>query len=375
VVSTVGANGSFVLFLPPGEYRVEVPQLPLGYDVKSISYGKFNLLESLLTVTESKVEVELTLAPTAMQGGKVSGTVTGSTANAAISPSWVELRWSGPQLRIAEKAVQADGTFEFQNVPPGSYTIRALPSGQPQSIAVSGDGRSDIELKLLDSRGITGQLTVLLGNLASRVSSSVPVPAGSLKLSGRVVTVQGTPTPRTVRLRAFTVQQPPKGGFDAAVSSDGTFQFEGLANGEFTVSVVDSAVLAARNFTNEANDIIGMELKVPVPARGRVVMLDGSSVPPSTMWIRNAYPGGETGGARTPPIRQQDFDIQADGSFSIGVVRGEQRVLVENLPAGFSVRSITYGSVNLLVNPLNVTTPLTSEIVVTLQRTSQSQRE
>jgi hypothetical protein len=93
------------------------------------------------------------------------------------------------------------------------------------------------------------------------------------------------------------------------------------------------------------------------------------------MWIRNAYPGGETGGARTPPIRQQDFDIQADGSFSIGVVRGEQRVLVENLPAGFSVRSITYGSVNLLVNPLNVTTPLTSEIVVTLQRTSQSQRE
>jgi hypothetical protein len=89
------------------------------------------------------------------------------------------------------------------------------------------------------------------------------------------------------------------------------------------------------------------------------------------MVIENAYPAGATGGARTAPMTQRYFEILSDGTFSVNVVQGEQRISIVNLPPGFSVRSMTYGSVDVMANPLRVAVPF-SEIVVTLQRTGAS---
>jgi hypothetical protein len=369
----VMVNGAFVAFLPPGEYQVASQLLPLGYSVKSITYGGRDLLQSVLAITEQATDaIEVTLTRTEKTGVRVSGRVTGITGNTAPNQAWVMLQTNTyavqsniPEQRVLESYLQTDGTFVLEDVPPNFYNLRVLPLGFTQTLTVPNDGLSNLEIKVPAS-GVQSIVVPLLGTF-SVPAPATPVPAGTARISGRVVTIPGTAMPRAIRLRSYSLQHPPSGGFETAVNADGTFQFQGLTGGEFDLNVMGVAVSASRNFTTGGQDITGIEVKVPVAARGRVVMEDGTPLPPPSMSIENAYSPGATGGSRTAPITQRYSEIKSDGTFSVNVVQGEQRISIVNLPPGFSVRSITYGSVDVMANPLRVAVPL-SEIVVTLQR-------
>ena len=369
--ATPTVGGVFILVLPPGEYQIVFPLLPLGYHVKSFTHGSVNLLEAPLVVTENtKEEIQLLLTktppPGVQPGVTVSGRVNDIPADGVPNPPWVTIQSATnvagvTQQRMSEVLVQADGTFALQDVPPGNYTIRPS-SGPAQSISVTTTGLTGVELQYTASRNVVSG-PILAAPLPLRAA---PTP---IQISGKVVIVPGTAMPKAIRLRSYSAQHPPGGGSEGPINADGTFRFQGALPGEFELNVVD--IPASRNFLMFDSmgilDITGIEVKVPIAARGRVVVLGEPRAQVPLLNVRNVYDPGQTGGARGSTTLQRITTVRPDGSFTLDVVFGDQNISVLNLPPSFSVKSITYGPMDLLKGPLQVTGPLTSEILVTLE--------
>lgn len=139
----IDRTGAFELPLAPGSYRVTVEGVPLGYTLKALTYGAFDARREMLGVDPSvNPEVIVTLAPASV-GTTVSGRMTGippgadqRTMRVFIVPD--EPAGAGP----LSSPVSADGTFRFQRVPQGRYTLTtdaSIPlavgsSGTPASV-------------------------------------------------------------------------------------------------------------------------------------------------------------------------------------------------------------------------------------------------
>jgi hypothetical protein len=131
----VRADGAFVVVnYQPGEYRIAA-RLPFGYNIKSLTYGDVDLLKTTLkisNVADATGDVRMVLTktpPPGTSGGvKVSGRATGAPPPAN---AWITMQ-TGAQGSvyagsIGETLVRPDGTFEFQHVPPGSYSAQLMP--------------------------------------------------------------------------------------------------------------------------------------------------------------------------------------------------------------------------------------------------------
>jgi hypothetical protein len=159
----VRADGSFVLLLKSrgGEHYFLLPQLPLGYSVKSLSYGAMDVprMPGRLRVHSTDdgsgpVDIsenrELRVVLTAEPGPrfKVSGRVLGplpQTARPAVYIIEGAANARGPHE--AEVSPREDGTFEFRQIPPGIYMVRWLGSQGVASIEVTDQDVQGIELQ------------------------------------------------------------------------------------------------------------------------------------------------------------------------------------------------------------------------------------
>ena len=103
-------------------------------------------------------------------------------------------------------------------------------------------------------------------------------------------------------------------------------------------------------------DVLGLELGVPfaVQIPGRIVLEDGAAAPEWNLQARRA-----TSYAR--PL------VASDGSFLLRLSEGSYQVVLADLPAGYTVRSMTYGAVDLMQSSLEAAPgkPL-SEIRITV---------
>jgi hypothetical protein len=153
--------GTFQAFLPKGEFRIEVPNLPPGYFVKSLMAGTTDLTKDTLNIDSSSENVRI-------------GIVLG-----VFSDGWVPVRGrlnGAETLALAQSAVLAsaamegrsvllhqDGTFEFPKVPPGTYTLGFRP-GFPffptASVTVGEGGLENVLLSIARMKEISGQVSV-----------------------------------------------------------------------------------------------------------------------------------------------------------------------------------------------------------------------
>ena len=86
-------------------------------------------------------------------------------------------------------------------------------------------------------------------------------------------------------------------------------------------------------------------------------------------------PGVQFPSSFTLPLTTASITIrpQIDGTFRLQLPTGEYRVGTPGrLPPGYSVRSISYGGVDLLVNPLKISPNDSSELVIALALTGPS---
>jgi hypothetical protein len=86
---------------------------------------------------------------------------------------------------------------------------------------------------------------------------------------------------------------------------------------------------------------------------------DPPNIPPVTLEARSA----------TGAVASSSAASNGNTPLVLTVSDGEHRVSVRNVPAGYTLKSIRYGTVDLQQTPLKVDGPITWEIVVRLVKT------
>ena len=151
--TSIQAGGMFVLMRPSDEIKVGINSLPLGFTIKSISYGGRNLVSGLLKIDgppKGEILITLTVTPhDAVVGAKVSGRAIHIPAELARKYAMFRLTFPGGPL--LETALKEDGSFEFPKVPNGTYTLFFLaPTGRLANppIVVNDTDIRDLEVDL-----------------------------------------------------------------------------------------------------------------------------------------------------------------------------------------------------------------------------------
>ena len=148
-------DGSARVMLPEDERTVRRPSgLPLGYFVKSITYGSTDLLKQPLRVgasAASELKITLSVDP-AIPWGSLRGKVSG--LDLERESARMVLNGVSAYARF-ETTLNADGSFNFTRLPQGTYipTIEGAAAANlsPSSIVVTGTDFDGIEISSLQS--------------------------------------------------------------------------------------------------------------------------------------------------------------------------------------------------------------------------------
>jgi len=129
----------------------------------------------------------------------------------------------------------------------------------------------------------------------------------------------------------------------------------------------DSGVAGATSVMLKVDDkdIGGLELKTPrtVTVAIRVTVEDRAPIPRFAFSLSGMYGTTTVVPAAAP-----------DGTLRVTLPEGEHQIKVTGLPAGYSVKSLTYGSTNLLTGKLKAVSSDSQSIAITLATTTPPSR-
>lgn len=429
---TAGAE-NFALNMNAGDYRLAAAALIPGYSVKSMTSGSTNLLEQPL-----KVGVGETLQVTVLLGVsspppwvKVSGRVTG------VRPTEIALIPNGVNT-VQIIPPRSDGTFEFNGVLPGSYSLQAnttIGTASTFITVVSGKDLTNVEIKTQPAREIPGRV-VINDPAKPRVGFSIVVPNrpinapgqrfnaptgpdgkftltlpegenrlvfepalvppgfvlksatyGSLDILANPIKVAATDTAELIltfdsagvspvsvsgringlksatNARISLVATATNAAMDTAVNPDGTFTFPRVFPGQyqarfsFNSAQVQTGVTVGTTNKTDVFLNYGREFQLT----GQVVMEGlpvGTPPVPVTVEVRRADGVGA-------PITARSTSV---GVLRIMVPEGEMTFAVRDVPAGYQVKSFTYGDLDILKNPLKLDDPALWTFVLKIGR-------
>jgi hypothetical protein len=147
--STVGGFGNLNLRLQDGSYQVSLNGVPIGYVVKSLTYGNTDISTTGLVEVETSKPGELvfTLAAVPAPGVKVSGKVVNI---ADVSGRKIRLTSILPNGPMIETIARADGSFEFATVPADIYraSVADIAQGKFPPVVVSNADVTDVTIDL-----------------------------------------------------------------------------------------------------------------------------------------------------------------------------------------------------------------------------------
>jgi hypothetical protein len=321
-------------------------------------------------------------------------------------------------------ALQQDGSFEFEKVLPGSYTAHTLPLTSMSATGTLNVGTSDItnfEVRTPQPKEIRGRI-VIEGNvpmphLAFNVGGA-PLPANpqqdgtftiTMPEGERQISVLPASVPAGYTLTSFTYGTtdllknpmriaaadiaPLKVGFnasavkpvnvsgrvtgllttkgvrvvlmnpvlastEASVNPDGSFHFSGIIPGNYNARLSLSGLTAGTSVSVGVRDVTDAVIEYPrqFVVTGHVLVEGSSSASPPQIMLE-AKPA--TGRAITA-------DGVGNGVIMFTLRDGEYNVSVRDLPSGYQVKSIVYGTSDLQKEPLKIDGPVTWEIIVRL---------
>lgn len=221
------------------------------------------------------------------------------------------------------------------------------------------------------SLSIATTLALLLTTATALALQDQPAPVSKLVKSttatgvavrGHVIRLPGAEPNLRVDLAEVGRGVGPNSG--VAVGPDGAFEFTNIPPGNYIVRV--SALVPTQPIVVGNQDVTGIEFSVP-PTRtvaGQILLEDGPSteIAGQRLGFTIAYPNGSVGIAAI---------LQANGNFSLLVPAGEHRITLNVMP-GYTTRSMTFGSIDLLRELLRIDSTNTAQLVVTLARTTLS---
>jgi len=250
--------------------------------------------------------------------------------------------------------MSSDGTFRAV-LREGEYLLAW--SGLPFGYQLKSITTGSLDL-LANPLKITGGIPVPPIVLALKVDSPPPW----VKVSGRVIGLnrgQGAGPRLTLSGVSFPLQEVP----DTAINADGSFEFPRVLPGTYTARVTPAIPVPPTTIVVPAGkDLSGVEIIIPAlkEVTGRVVVEGLSQIAPRLMFTLS-----DNLGRALPPGNVSSAGVaQPDGTFKVILPEAEHRVTL-TVP-GYSVRFLTYGSTDLLRDPLKISNGQSQELNVTL---------
>jgi hypothetical protein len=153
------------------------------------------------------------------------------------------------------------------------------------------------------------------------------------------------------------------------VKSDGTFEVTGLAAGEFSISIGNPFQSPSRNFMIRNTDVTDFEMKIPVPVPVRIVLSDGKPYLAGGVSLSLTSPVAATNINRAAlNVMKSQSPRDWASNFTLLVYPGDNAISISDVPAGYTVQSMTYDGQDIQRNGLRLDAAPTSTIVVTVTR-------
>jgi hypothetical protein len=243
--------------------------------------------------------------------------------------------------------------------PDGSFKV-ALPEGERQLTLVAGTippgykvstftyGTTDLlknPIRIVSAD--TAELRVMLD-----ATSITPV-----RVSGRVADLLTTQSVRVV------LTNPVFGSVEAPVSSDGSFAFSKVLPGTYTARLSLSGLSAGKQITVADRDLTDVLITYPrlFIVAGHIIVEGAAAASPGI--VLEAKPAGGSGTGNSA--------LNINNVLMLNLKDGEYNISVRNIPAGYQLKSIMYGTTDLQKVPLKIDGPATWEIIVRLVTSSK----
>jgi hypothetical protein len=154
-------------------------------------------------------------------------------------------------------------------------------------------------------------------------------------------------------------------GVESPIAPDGSFAFKDIPPGTYQARLSLSGVVIVASVRVDNQDVTGLTIAHPrrfvVAAH---VVVDGDTgaqpTPKVTLEAKNA-----AGGTTTATV----IGTSSGGPMQMSLPDGEHTVSARNIPAGYQLKSIRYGTTDLQEAPLKIDGPITWEIIVRLVKT------
>jgi protocatechuate 3,4-dioxygenase beta subunit len=349
------AQGNFVFDdLEPGRYTLFAERA--GYlraNYATTSGGFAAPIDLIAAQTLTGIAIKMT--PQALISGKV--TDEDGEPYPGVRVDLARWAYAGGQRRLQPYATvssNAEGVFSFGGLAAGPYYITATPQQAGIFDAIQ-KGPQEVYVTTYYP-GVTDPSSAI----AIQVSAGAVVRNSEIRLrKARAYRVRGKfagPVPPNTNLR-LSQKDSQLGTLASTIVRDGAFDFERVVPGIYILEARSPGAGGAREIVAVGNaDVDDLALRVGPGAEitGKISTEGATPPPPGTPGM-NARPfiqltaleGG--GGASSGQIAE-------DGTFSIvNVMPGAYRVLVQPVPQGSYVKSIRFGSQDLLKSALDLT--------------------
>ena len=242
----------------------------------------------------------------------------------------------------------SDGRYRMEGVPVGRYYITAgfvdLPTYFP---GVS--RRADADVIDVTTEAVVEAPDFRLAKIAG------------FHIRGRVelekVSIDRVGTPLTVYLTGGPSRIPSavaRGATSVGVGANGTFEFSGLRPGRYSLRIRPNVTMTPATITVTDRDVEDVLIRVPASGiyaavNGRVIM-DADGLQPWFQVVLTSMAGP------VPRLREGERRYGVGGStFIVGQVpAGQYTVSIRDLPEGYTVESMSLGSIELLTETLTL---------------------
>jgi hypothetical protein len=206
---------------------------------------------------------------------------------------------------------------------------------------------------------------------ALAITLGVSSPPPWVKVSGHVIGGNATNVSLAGTALAETLNAP--------VGRDGQFEFPMVLPGTYTARSIPAVALApTTSITVGTANVANVEVRIPVTKEisGKITVRGNVPVPRVIFTLANgaAAPininqgvvSNATGSVNVPT------NVGTDGVFKVTLPEGERAISIQpsSLPSGYSVDSFTYGTTDLLKNPMRVARTDTAEIAIAVDATT-----
>ena len=364
-------EGRFVFAaLPVGVYRVLASKAgysAAGVGRDAVTQDTLRTAGRVVTVTgeQPAAEVELSLAPWSTVTGRVRDDEGEPVQGAIVRLLQVRYRAGRRQLvpvGPSERRTDDRGEYRLFGMPPGAYILSASVH-EVAAAELPGYARTYYPgtARAGDARFVQVEAAAHLTSLDLDL-----VRGPTYRVGGRIRNAAGQPT-MGGRVQLLTSQRTNAAFIEAVnarIAGDGRFEFPHVAPGLYVMQTQQNSrngytegEFAAVAVTVTDSDVLDLHVQASAGSTvtGRVVLASsGVSTAPSLRALRIQAIAADTD---LTPNAWARADIGAEGRFVLAGLNGPRRLMVSNLPAGWTLQAVRVNGLDATDRPLSFGRP------------------